>query len=116
MIHRKYAVHFLNAGLHHEQCRPDRDNYVTIHLDNVHAGMRYNFDKYNSRQIDTRGFKYDYYSIMHYGKTAFSSNGRITINPRDRNMINIIGNARKVRRGRRKTNYNEVLPNSRSEG
>jgi len=83
-------------GLHHEQCRPDRDQYVTINEQNVYPSMLYNFDKYRSSQINSRGFAYDYRSIMHYGKTAFSRNNYITIQPRDNNYLNIIGNAKKL--------------------
>jgi len=83
-------------GLHHEQCRPDRDTFVTINENNVYPSMRYNFDKYSYNQIDTRQETYDYYSIMHYGKTAFSSNGRITIQPKARSMYDVIGNQRKL--------------------
>lgn len=83
-------------GLHHEQCRPDRDQFVRINENNVYRSMLYNFDKYSTRQIDYRGYKYDYYSIMHYGKTAFSKDGSITIQPVDRTMDNVIGNQRKL--------------------
>jgi len=83
-------------GLHHEQCRPDRDDHVTINEGNVYPSMLYNFDKYSLRRIDYRGERYDYYSIMHYGKTAFSRNGRVTIQPKDSSVLNIIGNAKKL--------------------
>jgi len=83
-------------GLHHEQCRPDRDQYVTINEANVHNSMLYNFDKYKSSEIDSRGFTYDYYSIMHYGKTAFSNNGRVTIETKDRSVQDKIGKAQKL--------------------
>lgn len=64
------------AGFYHEQSRADRDHYVTINFDNVQNGKGHNFDKYS------HGFDegpYDYESIMHYGPTAFSSNGEPTI-------------------------------------
>jgi len=83
-------------GLHHEQCRPDRDTYVKINEQNVYPGMLYNFDKYSGNQINSYGLDYDYYSIMHYGKTAFSRNGYITIQPKQSGYENIIGNARKL--------------------
>lgn len=83
-------------GLHHEQCRPDRDQYVTINEGNVHGSMLYNFDKYASSEINTRGFAYDYYSIMHYGKTAFTNNGRVTIQTKDTRVQDKIGKAQKL--------------------
>ena len=87
---------FYTQGLHHEQCRPDRDQYVKINKENVYSSMLYNFDLYKESQINSRGFAYDYRSIMHYGKTAFSQNRKITIEPKDRSMDDVIGNAKKV--------------------
>ena len=95
-LYSKHAYSCQLTGLHHEQCRPDRDNYVRINEGNVYPSMLYNFDKYSTSQIDYRGESYDYRSIMHYGKTAFSSNGQITIQPKDNSVINVIGNAQKV--------------------
>merc|ERR1719199_1644042 len=34
-------------GMWHEQSRPDRDNSVTIHWDNIESGKSHNFDKKN---------------------------------------------------------------------
>ncbi|WP_394850031.1 M12 family metallopeptidase [Pendulispora brunnea] len=65
------------VGLWHEQSREDRDNFVTIHWDNIEEGMEHNFDKHVSDGDDING--YDYGSIMHYGETAFSKNGEPTI-------------------------------------
>lgn len=66
------------AGLWHEQSREDRDNYITINLANVTAGKEHNFNKHVSDGTDIGS--YDYGSIMHYSKTAFSKNGNNTIN------------------------------------
>lgn len=59
------------VGFWHEQSRPDRDNYVTIDLSNVKQGEENQFLKRSYTEVDSRGFKYDYGSIMHYGESAF---------------------------------------------
>ncbi|XP_019627854.1 PREDICTED: uncharacterized protein LOC109472514 [Branchiostoma belcheri] len=85
------AVHeFMHAlGFWHEQSRYDRDNFVTIYLDNVKPGRNGekdyyygNFDRLtriNSQTLDTT---YDYHSVMHYPTDAFGKSGKITIEPR----------------------------------
>jgi meprin B len=51
--------------------------------------MEHNFNKYKRDAIDVLDTNYDYNSIMHYGKYAFSKNGNPTLlaiqNP-DRNL------------------------------
>ena len=37
------------------------------------TGMAYNFHKYDTNRIDSRGVSYDYDSIMHYSSTAFAN-------------------------------------------
>ncbi|XP_078497428.1 hatching enzyme 1.2-like [Lissotriton helveticus] len=66
-------------GFHHEQNRSDRDAFVTILLQNVMPGMENNFEKMNTNNLGTR---YDYASIMHYSRNAFSRNGSPTIIPK----------------------------------
>jgi len=75
-------------GLHHEQCRPDRDNYLKIFLSNVPSNMRHNFNKV--RGTDTFGMPYDYCSLMHYGATAFGGHS-FTIVPKDLDYLAVIG-------------------------
>ena len=58
-------------GLWHEQSRPDRDSYVTIHWDNIRHRYRFNFDTQRDKVIDYQGTVYDYGSIMHYRRTDF---------------------------------------------
>ncbi|XP_055349103.1 hatching enzyme 1.2-like [Paramacrobiotus metropolitanus] len=68
------VVHELNhaIGFWHEQSRPDRDDYVDLNLDNVHEGLRYNFDKYEASLVTTSNTGYDFASIMHYDQYAFA--------------------------------------------
>lgn len=66
-------------GLEHEHTRPDRDQYIQINWENISADKRHNFDvaPEGSRLLG----EYDYESIMHYGPTNFSINGKKTITP-----------------------------------
>merc|ERR1711970_1069909 len=75
-------------GLHHEQCRPDRDSYLTIMLQNVQSNMQHNFNKV--RGTSNFGMKYDYCSLMHYGATAFGG-GRFTMVTKDLDYLGTIG-------------------------
>lgn len=45
----------------------------------------YNFQKYSHGEADTLALPYDYGSIMHYPKYAFTGNGYPTIVPKDGN-------------------------------
>lgn len=67
------------VGLFHEQSREDRDNFVKILWENIEAGKEFNFDKHIT-DADDYG-PYDYRSIMHYERYAFSKNGQPTIEP-----------------------------------
>ncbi|XP_017270793.1 meprin A subunit beta isoform X2 [Kryptolebias marmoratus] len=77
-------------GFHHEQSRYDRDDYVKIIFDNIKEENKHNFAKVGSEDSSTHGTLYDYLSVMHYGKDAFS-NGKgstiITIDPKYQNII-----------------------------
>ncbi|KAK0155457.1 High choriolytic enzyme 1 [Merluccius polli] len=66
-------------GFQHEQTRSDRDRYVRINWENIEPRMAYNFHRQNTNNLNT---PYDYSSIMHYGRTAFSiQHGRESITP-----------------------------------
>ena len=68
-------------GLWHEQSRVDRDDYITIHYDNVQSGREFNFHTYTAQGMDGDEFtsSLDFQSIMMYPAYAFSSNGKPTI-------------------------------------
>ena len=53
------------------------------------AGMEYNFDKFGTSQINSRGSAYDYKSVMHYSSYGFSINGQPTLVDLNDNPINV---------------------------
>ncbi|KAL7406432.1 hypothetical protein ABVT39_019535 [Epinephelus coioides] len=65
-------------GFNHEQTRSDRDEHVRIIRENIIPGLEYNFEKFETRNLGT---PYDYNSVMHYPRYAFSRNRRPTIVP-----------------------------------
>jgi len=71
---------FIHAlGFMHEQCRSDRDKYLTIHYENIEQSKQHNFKKLNS---NNQGLPYVYESVMQYGKYAFSKNGKPSMTPK----------------------------------
>ena len=67
------------AGFWHEQSRPDRNEHVRIYWENITPGFDDNFARYSRAEVQTLSLAYDTGSIMHYAATAFSKNGRFTI-------------------------------------
>jgi len=83
MFKKTVAHEFLHAaGFWHEQSRMDRDNYLTIHWNNISPDMTHNFNKVKSSEAKTIG-SYDYLSVMQYGAKAFSNNGQNTMTRKD---------------------------------
>ncbi len=81
-------------GLIHEHQRSDRDDFVTIHSKNADKGILglnvlVNFNHQGSNPLTP----YDFRSIMHYSRVAFSKNGNDTIVPKPgyEEYLNIIG-------------------------
>lgn len=68
-------------GLWHEQSREDRDSFVTINWDKIVPGREHNFNQHIADGDDVGA--YDYGSIMHYPRNAFSIDGSDTITPID---------------------------------
>lgn len=67
------------VGLWHEQSREDRNGKVRIFLQNVQPGTEHNFLQHIVDGDDVG--VYDFGSIMHYPRKAFSKNGLDTIVP-----------------------------------
>ncbi|XP_033626149.1 blastula protease 10-like [Asterias rubens] len=65
-------------GFHHEQSRPDRDEYISVVYANVQDNRVSNFDKYEA-SISNYGVPYDTKSIMQYDKNYFSKTGLPTM-------------------------------------
>merc|ERR1719193_1091723 len=75
-------------GLHHEQTREDRDNYLQVLENNIIPDQRFNFEKQEG--YSTFGTPYDYCSVMHYGATAFGLRPEyLTMIPKDLGYISV---------------------------
>ncbi|XP_078733683.1 uncharacterized protein LOC144948122 [Lampetra fluviatilis] len=59
-------------GFQHEHCRSDRDKYIKINEDNVEEGEQRQFQLLDTADCE---LPYDYISITHYGRDAFSGDG-----------------------------------------
>lgn len=70
------------VGLWHEQSRSDRDRFVTVYIENIDDKFKKAFGRHTADEADDVG-PYDYNSIMHYSRKAFSRNGADTIVPTD---------------------------------
>nr|QNH72427.1 toxin candidate TRINITY_DN38610_c0_g1_i1 [Pachycerianthus maua] len=66
-------------GFWHEQSRSDRDSFVSVQWENIIPGQEDQFDKLSIADIDDLDLQYDYKSLMHYGKTSFTVNGKQTV-------------------------------------
>ncbi|XP_048729823.1 zinc metalloproteinase nas-13-like [Ostrea edulis] len=77
-------MHEMNhaVGFFHEQSRYDRDDYILVNWENVQDDKTRDFTKQQKNIMDTLGTLYDYGSIMHYGATIFSKNGKPTLVPK----------------------------------
>ncbi len=67
------------VGYWHEQSRQDRNSFVNIIWANIQPGREHNFNQHITDGDDIGS--YDYGSIMHYPRFAFSVNGQATIVP-----------------------------------
>uniref|UniRef100_A0A0K0DBH0 Metalloendopeptidase n=1 Tax=Angiostrongylus cantonensis TaxID=6313 RepID=A0A0K0DBH0_ANGCA len=114
-LYHEIIVHELmhSLGFWHEHSRDDRDEHIRIRWENILPGMKSQFDKVSSILQDTQGEKYDYRSIMHYDSTAFSRNGRHTIETVEDGFTNInkLYQCPSIRRG----NQHRTFPTTTTE-
>ena len=75
-------------GFAHQQNSPERDKFVEINWQNIKKGKGHNFKKLSKAILFG---DYDYCSIMHYSRLAFSKNGDETINVLRRNVGCTVG-------------------------
>ncbi|PAV74656.1 hypothetical protein WR25_25653 [Diploscapter pachys] len=94
-LFHEIIVHELmhSVGFWHEHSRADRDDHIKIVWENILPGMKSQFDKISAALQDLQGESYDYRSIMHYDSTAFSRNGKNTIETVEDGFTEVIGSA-----------------------
>lgn len=78
-------------GYIHMHSRPNRDKYVKILWQNIDPRFFREFDRVSPQFFNYYGTSYDYNSIMHYGASAGSKNGGLTIMPKDESHLGSIG-------------------------
>ncbi|XP_042217544.1 zinc metalloproteinase nas-4-like [Homarus americanus] len=81
------------AGIFHQQCRIDRDDYIFVQLKNTVSSYAHNFKIFRSKfpLLWLQGLPYDYHSVMHYGKKAFSSNDQNVIEVKKKDFAGSLG-------------------------
>ncbi|MDE1465098.1 M12 family metallopeptidase [Spartinivicinus poritis] len=79
-------------GFMHEQTRNDRDDYVTIHWNNISDDWKGQYRKLGSYSLKHGSYGYDYHSIMHYG-------GGRSMSTKDPKFQRVIGQREKLSEG-----------------
>lgn len=95
LVKKPIILHELghSLGLEHEHTRIDRDEYVTIHEENVQPDQAHNFNRSSEGHAKDYGVAYDYTSIMHYSQNFFSrDDNSVTITARDGYYQGAMGN------------------------
>ena len=59
-------------GIDHEQNRPDRNNYIVLHEENMQINKKHNFDILTQFEWMDTGHNYEYRSVMHYDAFDFA--------------------------------------------
>ncbi|XP_036039181.1 astacin-like metalloendopeptidase [Onychomys torridus] len=104
-------------GFWHEHSRADRDRYIHVNWNEILPGFEINFIKSRSSNMLA---PYDYSSVMHYGRFAFSWRGQPTIIPRWTPSVHIGQrwnlSASDITRVRRLYNCSHSVPDSHRRG
>uniref|UniRef100_A0A1I8EPK5 Metalloendopeptidase n=1 Tax=Wuchereria bancrofti TaxID=6293 RepID=A0A1I8EPK5_WUCBA len=66
-------------GFLHTHTRADRDEYIWVKFNNIKHGLSPNFMRSSHKDNYNYGLPYDYGSVMHYSKKAFTNNSDPTI-------------------------------------
>ncbi|WKY09004.1 hypothetical protein Q1695_001845 [Nippostrongylus brasiliensis] len=90
------AAHELGhaLGFFHTQSRHDRDNYITVIIENIRAEKLNEFTLETKEINDNYDLPYDYGSLMHYGSTSSTKNKEqnlLTMLPMDLAYIETLG-------------------------
>ncbi|CAG5103570.1 Oidioi.mRNA.OKI2018_I69.chr1.g831.t1.cds, partial [Oikopleura dioica] len=86
---------FHALGFLHEHQRPDRDNFVDIHWENIRNGHASDFSKISMNQFSDNFIGYDINSVMHYSTDAFSNGNGPTLTLKS--GLNPITNGQRLR-------------------
>ncbi|XP_035225326.1 astacin-like metalloprotease toxin 5 [Stegodyphus dumicola] len=90
VLHELFHV----LGFFHEHTRPDRDDYVIIHENNIKTASMSNFRKMSDAKVTTFGLPYDYASVLHYHDSEFAiDRSQKTIEPKKKVVGKGIGKA-----------------------
>lgn len=73
---QRQATHELGhvLGLTHEHQRPDRDEYITIHWNNIQPQAVSQYLPIRNSLYEEEAYPYDYRSVMHYSQSAGAVN------------------------------------------
>ncbi|VDP59067.1 unnamed protein product [Heligmosomoides polygyrus] len=87
------AAHELGhaLGLYHTQSRYDRDQFITVNVENIKPDWVSQFTKQTTFTNDNYGITYDPGSIMHYGAMSATYNGKPSMLPRDVTYAETLG-------------------------
>ena len=94
-INRRVFQTMHALGVYHEHTRPDRDQYIKIHMENVPESNYHDFAIKTTDEIQLLRDRFDFWSIMMYGPKAFSKNNKNTMSSKIKGRRLITENEKK---------------------